>query len=189
MGEAITISAKREFIRWFLSNYRLKKNEGTWLFNYILSDDRLLEKVHFTDDLYNREKTMIISTVCSSATPFLFQKKSRLNYDVEQAFHDIRENPHEDVYINLFFKDRMNCPKYLIVLESRKKIERRQRVSQDSVAGLIAEIVVDKAVRRHRLKELVQEINASLDNKDRELFMKLTTERNRLQRWEMELED
>lgn len=189
MGEAITTSAKREFIRWFLSNYQLKKNEGTWLFNYFLSDDRLLEKVHFTDDLYNREKTMIISTVCSRATPFLFQKKSKLNYDVEIAFHDIRENPHEDIYINLFFKDRMNCPKFLFVLESRKKMELKQRFSQDHVASLIAEIVVDKAVRRHRLKELVEEINLSLDNNDRELFMKLTEERNQLQRWEKELGD
>ncbi|RKD25731.1 hypothetical protein BEP19_01960 [Ammoniphilus oxalaticus] len=194
MGEAITISAKREFIRWFLNNYQFKKNEGSWLFNYFLTDDRLLEKVHFTDDLYNREKTMIISTVCSHATPFLYQKKSRLNYDVEEAFNDIKENPNEDVYINIFFKDRMSCPQYLIVLEGRGKTERQgqtqPRVTQDNMAAsLMTELVIDQLMRSNRLKELTEQIDAALVKRDKPLFMKLTEEWNELRRWAGDLHE
>ena len=185
MGEAITISAKKDFIRWFLSNFQLKKNEGTWLFNYLLSDDRLLEKVHFTDDLRNREKTMIISTVCSHATPFQFQKKSRVYYDVEHAFHDLKENPNEDIYISLFFKDRLSCPQYLIVLEGMRNME-GHRVSQGTVAGLIAEIVIEKAVRRNRMQQLINEIDQALVCRDKEQFYRLTAELSELKKWEVE---
>lgn len=186
MGEAVTISAKKEFIRWFLSEFHLKKKEGTWLFNYMLSDDRLLEKVHFTDDLRNREKKVIISTVCSQATPFQFQKQSKVYYDVERAFHDIRLNPNEEVYISLHYKDCLTCPKYLAVLEG-KPME-GQRVTQESVMGLLAEIEMDKAIRHIRRKKLYLEIDQALSEGNKAQFMKLTTEWRKLQQWEVEVE-
>lgn len=186
MGEAVTVSAKKEFIRWFLSKFQLKKKEGSWLFNYMLSDERLLEKVHFTDDLRNREKTMIISTVCSQATPFQFQKTSKIYYDVERAFHDIRLNPEEDVYISLYFKDRLLCPQYLAVLEGRPM--EGQRVSQDDVMSLMAEIIIDKAIRRQRMKVLYEEIDRSLVDGNQGLFMDLTKEWNDLKQLEWEQE-
>lgn len=185
MGDAITISAKKDFIRWFLSNFQLKKNEGTWLFNYLLSDDRLLEKVHFTDDLRNREKTMIISTVCSHATPFQFQKKSRVYYDVEHAFYDLKENPNEQIYISLFFKDRLTCPQYLIVLEGMRNMEGHNG-AQGTVSSLIAEIVIEKAVRRNRMTQILSEIDQTLVNKDKKLFFQLIEELNELKKWEVE---
>lgn len=186
MSEAITISAKKEFIRWFLSNFRLKKNEGTWLFNYLLSDDRLMEKVHFTDDLRNREKTIIISSMCSHATPFQFQKQAKVYYDVERAFHDIRLNPDEEIYISLYFKGRSTCSQYLIVLEDLQM--EGQRVSQENVMSLIAEIVIEKAVRRQRMKELLEEIDQALVNRDKELFMQLTSEWKELKKWDVDVE-
>lgn len=184
MGEAVTISEKKEFIRWFLSKFQLKKKEGTWLFNYMLSDDRLLENVHFTDDLRNRSKTVIISTVCSQATPFQFQKQSKVYYDVERAFHDIRLNPNEEVYISLHYKDRLTCPKYLTVMEG-KPME-GQRITQESLMGLLAEIIMDKAIRHMRQEKLYTEIDQALADGNKAQFMKLTAEWNELQQWEVE---
>ncbi len=187
MGEAaVSVSAKKEFIRWFLTKYQLKKKEGTWLFNYMLSDERLLEKVHFTDDLRNRDKTMIISTICSQATPFQFQKQAKIYYDVERAFHDVRLNPEEDVYISLYFKDRLLCPQYLAVLEGRPM--EGQRVTQEDVMSLIAEIVMDKAIRKQRLMKLYAEIDHSLQEGNSDQFFALSSEWNELRKLELELE-
>ncbi|RXT13928.1 YpiB family protein [Ammoniphilus sp. CFH 90114] len=186
MGEAVTVSAKKEFIRWFLSKFQLKKKEGSWLFNYMLSDERLLERVHFTDDLRNRDKTMIISTVCSQATPFQFQKSTKIYYDVERAFHDIRLNPEEDVFISLYFKDRLLCPQYLAVLEGRPM--ESPRITQDDVMSLMAEIVMDKAIRKQRLKVLYDEIDRSLAEGNQSRFLELTGEWNELRKMDFELE-
>lgn len=183
---AVTVSAKKDFIRWFLSKFQLKKKEGTWLFNYMLSDERLLERIHFTDDLRNRDKTMIISTICSQATPFQFQKQSKIYYDVERAFHDVRLNPDEEVYISLYFKDRLLCPQYLAVLEGRPM--EGQRVSQEDVMSLMAEIIIDKAIRKQRMKVLYEEIDKSLQAKDTSSFLTLSSEWKELRALEWELE-
>jgi uncharacterized protein YpiB (UPF0302 family) len=184
MDDVVTVSTKKEFIRWFLSKFYLKKKEGTWLFNYMLSDERLLEKIHFTENLKNKEKTIIISTLCSGATPFQFQKAAKIYYDVERAFHDIRLNPHEDVHVAVYFKDRMSYSQYLAVLEGNPMEE--QRVLQEGTMSLIAEIVMDNAIRKHRLKNLLQEIDAALESRNKQKFLSLTNEWLELRKLEVD---
>lgn len=178
MSETVTVSTKKEFIRWLLSQFQLRKKEATWLFNYLLSDDRLLEKIHFTDDIRNRQKTIVMSTICAQAVPFQFQKLSKIYYDVERAFHDIRLNPDEEVYICVYFKDRMQCPQYLAVLEGSSVDG--QRLVQDNFSSLLAEIIMDRAIRKYRIKQLEQEIDLALQVLDKGLFLKLSAEKKEL---------
>lgn len=42
--------------------------------------------------------------------------------------------------------------------------------------GLFAEMVLDKAVRQFRKKQLLQEIDRALDNEDKQAFILATTE-------------
>jgi len=186
LDDVVTASAKKEFIRWFLSHYQLKKKEGTWLFNYILSDERLLERIHFTEDLRNRDKTMIVSAICSGATPFQFQKLTKVYYDVEKAFHDIRLNPHEDLYVTVYFRDRLTCSRYLTVLEGRPLQD--QRVSQETMMSLLAEIIMDRSIRKHRMQKLQEEIDISLLKGEKGRFLALTSEWNELRKLELDSE-
>ncbi|HJV46381.1 MAG TPA: YpiB family protein [Bacillota bacterium] len=186
MDDVITVTAKKGFIRWFLSKFHLKKKEGTWLFNYMLSDERLLEKVHFTENLKDKEKTIIISTICTGATPFVFQKATRIYYDVERAFHDIRLNPDEDVFISVFFRDRMSYSQYMAVLEG-SPVEDQQLV-QVEIMSLVAEIVMDQAIRKYKLKCLLQEIDTTLATGNKEHFLSLTKEWIELRKLEVESE-
>lgn len=35
---------EKDFIRWFLNHYQLKRRECVWILNYLMSHDSLMEK-------------------------------------------------------------------------------------------------------------------------------------------------
>ena len=172
MGECVTVSEKKEFIQWFLNRYELQKREAAWLLNYLCSDDQLIRRTHFVDSLRHLPKTILISTRCVRMTPFKFAKNKRVSADVETAFYDIRSNKEEDLYISLCFKDKSTCPEYAAVLEVNPM--ERQDVVQDTLFNLLAEMILDEAVRDFREKNLYRRIDEALKNGDEQQFLQLT---------------
>lgn len=178
MSECVTSSEKRLFIKWFLENYELQKKEAAWLLSYLASDEQLLTRVHFIDSFHNLPKMMIMSTTCMQMTPFKFYKHKQVTQDIEKAFYDIRSNPHEDIYIGLFFRNRSDCPEYAAVLEGNPMD--KQNVVQDSLLSLMAEIVLEQSLQASRKKRLYEQIDDALANGDKEQFLRLTAQLNEL---------
>jgi uncharacterized protein YpiB (UPF0302 family) len=179
LSKAVSLSVKREFVSWFLEKYELQKREAAWLLSYLTSDDRLLEKVHFVNSHDHLPKLLIISTGDVKSAPFEFHKNNTVTPDVEKAFHDLRLNPHEDVYVSLEFKDRVSSPEYTAVLEVNPM--EKQDVVHGTVLGLLAEMVLDEALRNFRKKKLYTQIDEALKLGDQNKFMELTNELKELQ--------
>lgn len=173
MGEVITIAEKKLFIKWFLEKYELQNREAEWLLQYIASSDQLLERVHFIDNFRNLPKTILISTKCVQMTPFKFYKNKRVTSDVEKAFLDIHNNPAEDIYIGLFFKERTVSPEYAAVLERNPMDDTRDTI--DALVSLQAEMVLDYAIRTYHLETLYQQIDSALDRGDQTAFRELSS--------------
>ena len=49
MATPVSVNEKKDFIRWFLNHYQLKRRECVWILNYLISHDQLMEKVHFVE--------------------------------------------------------------------------------------------------------------------------------------------
>jgi uncharacterized protein YpiB (UPF0302 family) len=172
MGEVITIAEKKTFIKWFLEKYDLQNREAEWLLQYIASSDSLLERVHFIDNFRNLPKTILISTKCVQMTPFKFYKNKRVTSDVEKAFLDIHNNPNEDIFIGLFFKDRTISPEYAAVLERNPMDDARDAI--DALVSLQAELVLDFSIKNYKLNTLYEQIDRALEMGDQQAFMELS---------------
>ncbi len=168
----ITVSEKKEFIHWFLKNYELQKKGTAFLLRYLSSDNELLRRVHFVDNVRSLGRSLIISTKCSDMPPFRFIKNKQVESDVETAFFDIKFSPNEDIYIGLYFKDRNSCPEYAAVLEGNPM--EKQDLVQDKLLGLFAEILLDQAVLEFQRKQLYRQIDEALETGDKEVFMELS---------------
>src|SRR5690625_1422421 len=92
MNSPVPVMEKRDFLKWFLEEYRLKRRECTWLLNFLMSDDHLMERVHFVEDAEFCPKALLISTNDVDHVPFAFHKQSFVTMDAEKSFHDIRKN-------------------------------------------------------------------------------------------------
>ncbi len=98
--------------------------------------------------------------------------------DCEKAFHDIRLNHTEEIYIELHFKDQELHAQYLAVLEDNPYLpetkERKQRFETE------ADVVLTESIRQFQLKKINEEINQALDAHDKDAFLALTEKLNHL---------
>lgn len=172
LNSSVTVSMKRDFIGWFLNRHELQKKEAAWLLSYLSSDDELLQKVHFVENVRFLPKSLILSTKCTQLTPFKYIKNKRMGADVETAFYDIRMYPHEELYIGLYFRDREACPEYAAVLEGNPM--EKQDLVKSNILSLFAEMVLDDAVKDFQQKQLYDQIDRALAMKDEQAFLQLS---------------
>ncbi|WP_209122608.1 ReoY family proteolytic degradation factor [Alkalihalobacillus sp. BA299] len=171
MSSTISVYEKKEFLRWFLNAYQLKRRECAWLLNYLISDENLMEKVHFVERAEFCPKALIISTTDVDHVPFSFHKQKHVTMDAEKAFHDIRLNNNEEVYIQLNFSNAKTNSHYVAVLEDNPFVPDNEMATSDAI---LAEIFLDKALASFREKQWYEEINEALDNRDEKTFNNLT---------------
>jgi uncharacterized protein YpiB (UPF0302 family) len=174
MKSTVSVVEKKDFLKWFLNHYQLKKRECVWLLNYLVSDETLIENVHFVESAEYCPKAIIMSTTCTDGVPFRFYKQNILTTDAEKSFHDIRLNHDEPIYVELNFKSNYSTPEYAIVLEENPFIP--ENLIPDKKYGLWAELLLDRSLIDFRRKNLMEQIDKALDNDDYLTFKKLTND-------------
>ncbi|GAA0360478.1 ReoY family proteolytic degradation factor [Bacillus horti] len=172
MHQLVSVEAKRTFLDWFLNTFELQKKECAWLLTYLKSDDTLLEKVRFVDELIPNQKSIFMSTTCTSDISFKFNKKTFMTTDVERAFHDIRLHPEEYIYLKLTFKKAESSPEYAAVREVNPM--EKYNTTSNSWYSLLAEMVLDEAIEKYQKEQLYQQIEMSLKQNDKESFLRLS---------------
>ncbi|MBD7986199.1 YpiB family protein [Sporosarcina sp. Sa2YVA2] len=172
MTAMIPVAAKKDFVRWFLKRYKLKRRECVWILNYLLSHEQLLENVHFTDEAHYCPRAMVISTMNSESIPFRFYKGNLMTADAEKSFHDLRLHPDEKMYIQLNFPNSHTCPQYASVREENPFMPVELQVSARD--RKIAEQLLEESAASMSLEMLMKRVDEALDSNDRERFLVLS---------------
>ncbi|RSK27419.1 YpiB family protein [Bacillus sp. HMF5848] len=173
MTTPVSVNEKKEFVRWFLGNYQLKRRECVWILNYLMSHDQLMRKVHFVEQAQYCPRGIIMSTHCVDDVPFRFYKENVMTTDAEKSFHDIRLNRDEDIYIQINFRSSYSCPQYVAVLEENPFLPKHLQVNEKD--SLLAEQFLEKSITTYQKEKLLHLIDEALDKNDKELFNELTT--------------
>ncbi|ARK30324.1 ReoY family proteolytic degradation factor [Halalkalibacter krulwichiae] len=168
MGNIIPVVDKKEFLKSFLQQFELKRRECAWLLNYLMSDDELMERVHFVEQAAHSPKALIISAKGVDSIPFSFHKEKHITTDAEKAFHDIRLNQHEDIYIELHFNGAKQYPPYLVVLEDNPHIPENMELA--AAFQREAELLLERSIRTFRKEQLLAEIDRALDHQNEAYF-------------------
>lgn len=174
MGSIIPVVEKKDFLKSFLQQYELKRRECAWLLNYLMSDDHLMERVHFVEKAAHTPKALIISTKGVDSIPFSFHKQKHITTDAEKAFHDIRLNQTEDIYIELHFTGAKQYPPYLTVLEDNPYVPENLELAVAFQHE--AEKLLDVSIRTFKRDRLLKAIDLALDQGDKTQFHLLVDE-------------
>lgn len=178
MTAPVSVNEKKDFIRWFLNHYQLKRRECVWILNYLMSHDQLMEKVHFVEQAQYCPRGLIMSTHCIDDVPFRFYKENVMTTDAEKSFHDIRLNRDEEIYIQLNFHASNKAHQYAAVQEDNPYLPKNNQVNEKD--RLIAERFLTASIQRFQKEKLLQLIDHALDNHDENEFKKLTEELKKL---------
>jgi len=172
MATPVSVNEKKEFVRWFLTNYQLKRRECVWILNYLMSHDHLMKNVHFVEHAQFTPRGLIMSTHCVEDPPFRFYKESVMTTDAEKSFHDIRLNRNEDIYIQLNFRSSFLSPQYVAVLEENPYAPKSMETNEKD--QMHAEKVLQESIESFQRAKLLELIDQALDNHDEEEFKRLT---------------
>jgi uncharacterized protein YpiB (UPF0302 family) len=178
MASPVSVNEKKEFIRWFLNNYQLKRRECVWILNYLMSHDQLMKKVHFVEQAQYCPKGIIMSTHCVDDVPFRFYKENVMTTDAEKSFHDIRLNREEDIFIQLNFREMYHSSNYVLVLEDNPYMPKHLQISEKDKQ--LAEKFLAESIYTFQRDKLLKSIDDALDNHDHEAFLRLTKQLNSL---------
>lgn len=180
MKTPVSVNEKKDFIRWFLNHYQLKRRECVWILNYLMSHDQLMEKVHFVEQAQYCPRGLVMSTHCVDEVPFRFYKENVMTTDAEKSFHDIRLNRDEEIYIQLNFHASNKAHQYAAVLEENPFMPKSLQISEKD--RLIAEKFLSSSLKNFQREKLLRLIDEALDNQDKTAFEKLAKELSQLQK-------
>ncbi|MDZ5712003.1 ReoY family proteolytic degradation factor [Jeotgalibacillus haloalkalitolerans] len=172
MAPSISAHEKKDFIKWFLQHYQLKKRESVWIMNYLLSHDQLIENLHFVEDARYCPRGIVMSTACSDEVPFRFYKEHVMTTDAEKSFHDIRLHREEDLYVQLNFESAYSSYQYAAVLEDNPFTPKEVHLTKKEKE--LAEQFLTDSIAENRRNQLMKEIDEALDRQDKDKFRQLT---------------
>jgi uncharacterized protein YpiB (UPF0302 family) len=182
MTTPVSVNEKKEFIRWFLNRYQLKRRECVWILNYLMSHDQLMKKVHFVEESQYCPRGLVMSTHCVEDVPFRFYKENIMTTDAEKSFHDIRLNKDEDIYIQLNFSKANASYQFAAVLEENPFMPKYLLINEKD--RIVAEQFLKESLHSFQKNRLLEAIDRALDNGDKGTFNKLTEELNKLEKKE-----
>lgn len=178
MATPVSVNEKKEFIRWFLNRYQLKRRESVWILNYLMSHDKLMEKVHFVEEAQCCPRGLIMSTHCTREVPFRFYKENIMTTDAEKSFHDIRLNRDEEIYIQINFRSSNLSHHYAAVLEENPYVQKNLYINQQDKE--LAEKFLNHSLQSFKEDKLLKAIDKALDSHDKEVFERLSAKLNQI---------
>lgn len=179
MYTQISTNDKKDFIQWFLSNFKLKQREATWILTYLMEHDELLAHIHFLTDVKYCPRAIMLTSKCSDQVPFVFYKGQVMTDNPDKLFHDIRMNPEEKLYIQLNADWENQYHFYMAIQEDNPFIpEQLQTIHQDQE---ITDHLLTQLQYDFQKKLLKEQIDVALDKMEESNFLKLTKELEELE--------
>jgi len=170
--QTISIDDKRSFLKWFLRHYQLKNRECVWLLNYILSDNQMINILRFVDTITDCPRAMMISEKSTQDPPFLYRKGTVETNQPEKAFHDIRLDTTELIYVKLIFPDSSRSSEYVSVLEDNPYALKQLQIQYSKMA----EQFLEESMKNFRRQKIYDCIDKALENRDKAQFDRLLEE-------------
>ncbi|GEM02845.1 Uncharacterized protein YpiB, UPF0302 family [Halolactibacillus halophilus] len=113
----VSIQAKKACLHWFLNRHQVKQRDSLYLLHFLMREESLLTQVHFVYDVQYAPRGILISAEGANKPAFKFYKNHLVTTEVDKAFHDIRLNKDEPLYIELSFLGVKRSLDYHRVLE------------------------------------------------------------------------
>ncbi|MCP3025866.1 ReoY family proteolytic degradation factor [Halobacillus sp. A5] len=174
METPISVNEKKEFVRWFLNHYQLKKRESVWILNYLMNHESLLSSVCFVEDVKLCPRGMEITAQGVKDPPFRFYKGQVMTNDAEKSFHDLRMNQEEPIYIQMNFENAHQCSMYALVLEENPYLPKDHYVNENDREEV--EQLLSISLLVFKKTQLESQIDQSLQSGDQTLFKELAGE-------------
>lgn len=169
MSIRVTTNEKKQFISKMLMNYSFKAIQSERILNYLLKDDTLLQLTHFVTTITGCPRAISISTTDVQNESIVFYKKTIKSSNGWQAYHDLRLNNDEQLFIKINMPQPYDNTYYKVLEKNPFKLE-----SNDDNH-------FEQTILKQQMNFLKQQIDFALDQEDKETFFRLTNKLKEIQ--------
>ena len=171
MWSTPTLEEKRQFLKWFLMNHQLQRREALWILNYLLNHEFLLGHVHFVEQAAQTPKGLVFASVAQEQEPaFVFVKFGKQYDNPEQAFHEIRLNWQDHLYLELRFPNSYEVMQQYGILEENPYVDEDEH--NDRVQAVWQMVLESQKAQRKQF--LLAQLDEALLSADKQQFDQLT---------------
>ncbi|MFT8871138.1 MAG: YpiB family protein [Sporolactobacillus sp.] len=171
MEQIVTNVQKKRFIKWLIEQRVIVNRETIWLLNYLRSNEHLLNIIHFVEVNRGRSRSMTINCGARRDNDFMYMKLSVSTNDPEKAFHDLRLNQEDPLYIKIELAAEQFGAEYFAVIEDDPEVSssfvHRTYGKAAALAASAAELAYAETI-------LYEQINTALDEGDESRFLELS---------------
>ncbi|MFS0925536.1 ReoY family proteolytic degradation factor [Enterococcus durans] len=174
----IDVREKKNFLTWMVNHVSFSRREVFWILNYLANHEAILSNVHFVEGANQANRGLQISDLSFDGEPMKLFLEGKEFTDTDQIFHEIRLNWKRPLYVECLFENAWQTREYLMILEDNPFASWDDSISEED-AELIEHYFKEKE-QEARLKMLYAQIDQSLEKKDKDAFLALSDEVNRL---------
>ncbi|MGM0156951.1 hypothetical protein IGI47_001259 [Enterococcus sp. AZ191] len=174
----IDVREKKNFLTWMVNHVSFSRREVFWILNYLANHEAILSNVHFVEGANQANRGLQISDLSFDGEPMKLFLEGKEFTDTDQIFHEIRLNWKRPLYVECLFENAWQTREYLMILEDNPFASWDDSISEED-AELIEHYFKEKE-QEARLKMLYAQIDQALEKKDKDVFLALSDEVNRL---------
>ena len=174
----IDVREKKNFLTWIVNHVSFSRREVFWILNYLANHEAILSNVHFVEGANQANRGLQISDLSFDGEPMKLFLEGKEFTDTDQIFHEIRLNWKRPLYVECLFENAWQTREYLMILEDNPFASWDDSISEED-AELIEYYFKEKE-QEARLKMLYSQIDQALEKKDKDAFLALSDEVNRL---------
>ncbi len=167
--------AKKDYIRWFLKTQKLKREEARELLRFVLRSEELIARIDFVEDVTPYRDALLVSAQGTGTYPFLFRTNGQVIQDVKEAMKLLKGAPPRRLKVWLSFG---KTPEVGAVGSDDKTIRLLSRAQQ-----LLGDWAEEYEMRQKMASDIMERIHEALDSGNRDAFMELSSEYQKVKDW------
>ena len=168
MKFVVKTSDKQAFLKWFLKEYQFNNRENRWLLEMLTKNPHILEQINFVKSIRNCPRAINISSACSNEIQFLYKKNKLITLDHHKAYHDLRLDYKNPIYLRVNYNEQEKCPKYGFISIDNPFCE---SIVHYETYKNIAELLLEEISYDKNIAALETKINEAIDTKNEKDFM------------------
>ena len=174
----IDVREKKNFLTWMVNHVSFSRREVFWILNYLANHEAILHNVRFVERANLTKRGLQITDLSYGGEPMKLFLDGKEFTDTDQIFHEIRMNWKSPLYVECLFENAWQTREYLAILEDNPLASWEDTISEEDTE-LIEQYFYEKA-QEAKLKKLYEQIDKALEKGDKNAFLELSDEVNRM---------
>ncbi|NLY73794.1 MAG: IDEAL domain-containing protein [Firmicutes bacterium] len=124
--KTVSIWAKKNFIYWFLENYRFANDIPAYILQELAQTEELLSRLKLVVNGACLRPLIVIATDGIGLPPLLYLGRDQNQTEPQSIIESLYSNEESPIYLTLYFPDRSTSEPYLTVVEETKELNQNQ---------------------------------------------------------------